>query len=91
MALNLDQKVVISSRCAWQAVAGEAVVIDLDQRRVMGLNPSASWVWTHLSGASVEELGHSVAKKFEVALDVALEDVRTFLSAMLARGLVEKG
>ena len=90
MDLALTHKPAIAARCAWQALGGEAVVIDLDSRKVMGLNKTASLVWTRMDGKrTVAELVADVAQAFAVADDVATKDVVAFIAQMQARGLVD--
>jgi hypothetical protein len=79
-----------SSRCAWQTVEGEAVILDLEGRRVMGLNPVGSLVWNLLDGKrTAAEIAAAVADRFQIANHRAAEDVGVFLGALLARGLIE--
>jgi hypothetical protein len=90
MDVAMTHRPLIASRCAWQALEGEAVVIDLDTRKVMGLNKTASLVWTRMDGKrTVADLVEAVASTFSVEPDVATRDVTAFLSQMQARGLVE--
>lgn len=92
VAVSLTQKPVAALRTAWQEVDGEAVVIDLDTRKVLGLNATASLVWTSMDGRrTVEELCGVVAQSFGVPVDAARRDVVAFLDQMVARGLVELG
>ncbi|MBI5494844.1 MAG: PqqD family protein [Deltaproteobacteria bacterium] len=79
-----------AARCAWQAVEGEAVVIDLETRRVLGLNRTGSLVWSRMDGRrTVAELSQDVAAAFQVAPETASRDVEAFLAPLVARGLVE--
>jgi hypothetical protein len=79
-----------SARCAWQIVEGEAVLLDLDGRRIMGLNPAGSYLWALLDGKrTVAELGAAVAERFQVAAERAAGDVALFLTDLRARGLVD--
>jgi len=80
----------ISGRCAWQVVEGEAVLLDLHGRRVVGLNPVGSFVFGLLDGArTVAALASSVAERFGVELSRAEADVRAFLAELEGRGFVE--
>jgi hypothetical protein len=79
-----------SSRCAWQTLDGEAVLLDLEGRRVMGLNPVGSFVWELLDGQrTVEDLAAAVAARFGADPARAGQDVRAFLATLRERGLVE--
>ena len=88
----LTHKPLAANRTAWQEVEGEAVVIDLDTRKVLGLNATASLIWTRMDGnTTVASLVETVAKTFDVPTPQAQQDVLTFLQQMASRGLVELG
>jgi hypothetical protein len=71
-------------------VEGEAVLLDLEGRRIMGLNPAGSFSFGLLDGRrTVADLASAVAARFGVEPERARADVETFLSALAARGLVE--
>jgi hypothetical protein len=78
-----------SVRCAWQVIEGEAVVIDLATRRVMGLNPSGSMLWSLIDGErSVMELGAKLAAEFDLAPEAAQQHATDFVTRLAARGLL---
>jgi len=81
-----------SSRCAWQIVEGEAVLLDLEGRLIMGLNAVGSFVWGLLDGKrTLAEVAEAVADHFHVGGERAAADVTRFLSTLRDRGLVEAG
>jgi hypothetical protein len=66
------------------------VILDLEGRRVMGLNPAGSVVWGMLDGRhSVATIAAAVADRFQLTGDRAAADVRAFLAVLSARGLIE--
>lgn len=80
----------ISGRCTWQVVEGEAVLLDLQGRRVLGLNRVGSFVFPLLDGArTVGGLAASVAERFGVEVRRAEADLRVFLTELARRGFVE--
>lgn len=80
----------VAGRCAWQVVEGEAVLLDLAGRRIMGLNPTGSFVFQQVDGVrTVAQIGALVAARFGVDLARAEADAASFLGALAARGLVE--
>lgn len=80
----------ISGGCAWQVVEGEAVLLDLQGRRVLGLNRVGSFVFPLLDGArTVGGLAASVAERFGVEVRRAEADLRVFLAELARRGFVE--
>lgn len=81
----------IAPRCAWQVVEGEAVLLDLHGRRIMGLNAAGSLAFGLVDGKrSVGELAAAVAARFGIARERALADLAAFLGALRARGLLEE-
>jgi hypothetical protein len=79
-----------SARCAWQVVDGEAVLLDLEGRRILGLNPAGSHLWGLLDGQrSPAELATALAERFNLGAERARADVDAFLAELYARGLVE--
>ena len=80
----------VSGRCAWQVVGEEAVLLDLQGRRVLGLNRVGSFVFPLLDGArTVAALAALVAERFGVEARRAEADLRTFLAELAGRGFVE--
>lgn len=66
------------------------MILDLEGRKVMGLNPTGSFVWGLLDGRhSVAQIAAAVADRFQVPADRAAGDVGAFLAALAARGLIE--
>lgn len=65
------------------------VLLDLEGRRILGLNAVGSFLWPLLDGRrTVAELGDAVAARFPTAASRARDDVSAFLSDLAARGLV---
>jgi hypothetical protein len=80
----------VSGRCAWQVVANEAVVLDLQGRRVLGLNRVGSFVLPLLDGSrTVGGLAAMVAERFGVEVRRVEADLRVFLGELARRGFVE--
>jgi hypothetical protein len=72
---------------AWQLVDGEGVIVDLERRLVIGLNPTASLIWSLLKDHDEAAIAAKVAARFDVAPEAAQTDVREFFEALKARGL----
>ncbi len=80
----------ISSRCAWQVVEGEAVLLDLQGKRLLGLNAAGSYVFPLIDGArTVGGLAASLAQRFGIEVGRAEADLRLFLGELARRGFVE--
>jgi hypothetical protein len=89
-ALSLDSAPRPSARCAWQVFEGEAVIIDLEGHRLMGLNPTGSLVWGLLNGRrSLAEISGAVADRFQVPPERAAADVSAFAELLSRRGFIE--
>ncbi len=80
----------VSSRCTWQVVEGEAVLLDLHGKRILGLNRVGSFVFPRLDGVrTVGGLAASMAERFGVDVRRAEADLRVFLAELARRGFVE--
>ena len=80
----------ISPRCTWQVVEGEAVLLDLQGKRLLGLNPAASFVFPLLDGdRTVAGLAASMAERFGIEVRRAEADLRVVLGELARRGFVE--
>jgi hypothetical protein len=75
---------------AWQTIEGEAVLLDLTHGRSLGLNETASVIWSLLPDHDDEQIAAELVRRFDVPLDRAREDVSHLISKLLERGLVEK-
>jgi hypothetical protein len=73
---------------AWQTIDGEGIVVDLPRRRLLGLNPSASFIWARIGTSSEEEIVAELARAFDVGEEQARSDVSAFLSRLRERGFV---
>jgi hypothetical protein len=72
---------------AWQLIGDEAVVMSLDEGRVLGLNPTGALVWSLLEERDEEGLARAVAERFATDVEHARADVRDFLRLLRERGL----
>ncbi len=75
-------------RLAWQLIDGEAVVVDLDRPRTLGLNRVASLIWSFLPERDEATIAAEMARRFDVSLETATSDVSEFLRSLRAQGLV---
>jgi len=78
----------IAPQVAWQIVDGEAIVVDLDSGKTLGLNPTATWLWSHLDGRDARQLAEELASEFDVSRDEAEHDVSDFLRILNERKLI---
>lgn len=73
---------------AWQTIGDEAVLMSLAERRVLGLNPTGTLVWTLVEERDEDGLARAVAERFATTEAEARQDVRAFLSLLRGRGLI---
>jgi Coenzyme PQQ synthesis protein D (PqqD) len=74
---------------AWQTIDGETVVLDMRSRELLGLNGVGGRVWNLLDGVrSVAAVSSAVAADFAQPEERVGADVRDFLAALLASGLI---
>jgi len=66
------------------------VILDLVGHKVMGLNPTGSFVWGLFDGRrSLAHIAAAVADHFQVSADRAAADVSAFAAVLSERGLIE--
>ena len=71
-------------------VEGEAVLLDLEGKRLLGLNRSGSFVFPLFDGErTVAGLAAMMAQRFGIEVAKAEADLRAFLADLSARGFVE--
>jgi hypothetical protein len=80
---------LIHPRVAWQVLDDEAILIDLDRGRTLGLNEAASFLWPRLPSSSEEDLVGALVAEFDVTPQNARRDVHTFLLQLRERGFVQ--
>lgn len=78
----------IAPELAWQVVDGEGVIVDLPRRCMLGLSPSASFIWSRIDTATEDEIAAELARAFDVDEARAQADVRGFLALLRERGFV---
>jgi hypothetical protein len=79
-----------SSKIAWQSLDDEVVVIDLENRRVLGLNSSGAFVWTLAETHTVSQIADALSDGYDVEPSIARSEVQSFFDDMCGRGLLEK-
>jgi Coenzyme PQQ synthesis protein D (PqqD) len=67
----------------------ETVLLDVDAGTAVRLNPTGAWIWEQLEQPHpVAELAGSLAERFEIAPDRAVDDVIAFAREMVRRELL---
>src|SRR5262245_54841275 len=68
-----DQVPERSQSMAWQTIHGETVLLQIDGKKLMGLNEVGACVWDLADGTrSIEEIIHIVAAKFQTPSEEAV-------------------
>ncbi len=66
------------------------MILDLEGHKLMGLNPTGSFVWGFLDGRhTLAQIAVAVAERFQVPADRAAADVSAFAAVLSKRGLIE--
>ncbi len=78
----------IAPELAWQVVDGEGVIVDLPRRCMLGLSPSAAFIWSRIDDATEDEIAAELVRAFDVDEARAQADVRGFLALLRERGFV---
>lgn len=78
----------VDARLAWQVIDGEAVIVDLARGRTLGLNPSASLIWSLLPDHDEAAIARALTERFDVDAHTARSDVAEFVRSLRERGLV---
>jgi hypothetical protein len=79
-----------SKGLAWQTIEGEAVLLDLTRGRSLGLNETASVIWSLLPDHDDEAIAAELVRRFDVSPERARADVTRLLGRLLERGVVEE-
>ena len=79
----------IGPQVAWQIVDGEAIVVDLASGNTIGLNPTATFLWSQIDGRQDDDaLVTALAGEFDVSPAEARHDTSEFLDDMKKRALI---
>lgn len=74
-----------------EAVHDEVVLLDVRTEAYLGLNVTASAVWSILAGGgSADTAAAELVSRFDVSPEVAKTDVATLTEQLLAQGLLEQ-
>jgi hypothetical protein len=76
---------------AWQEVAGEVVVLDLDGMVLRGLNRSGGRILRLIDGrATLAEIAAAIAAHYAIPAERALADLVAFAGSLLEKGVLEE-
>jgi hydrogenase/urease accessory protein HupE len=73
-----------------QSIDEETLILDMGSDHIHQLNPTASFIWGMIDGASsVDHLIDMFAARFDVELETARSDVGKVLNQLCDMGLIE--
>lgn len=78
----------VNPRIAWQVVAGEAILLDLDNGRAIGLNETGTFLWPLLQSQDETDLIESLVREFDVDREAARRDLDRFVALLREHGFV---
>jgi hypothetical protein len=75
-------------------VAGETFLVPIhghlaDLQELFVLNEVGSWIWEHLDGRRLDELGGGLSAEFDIDAEVAERDAGLFVEQLIEAGLAE--
>jgi len=79
----------VHPRIAWQVVAGEAILLDLDNGRAIGLNETGTFLWPLLGTQDEGDLLESLVREFDVDRDMARRDLERFVALLRENGFIQ--
>ena len=78
----------VNPRIAWQVVAGEAILLDLDNGRAIGLNETGTFLWPRLGTEDEGAVLEALVNEFEADRDTARRDLERFVALLREHGFV---
>ncbi len=80
---------ITSTQAGREMQAGATIVVDCPSGTYRLLNETASFLWSRIDGdRSTEQLSQDLTEEFEITLEQAQADVRTFLEGAVSRGMI---
>jgi hypothetical protein len=76
----------VDPRVAWQAVAGQVIVLDLTTGSATGLNELGTFIWPRLGSETESEIVEAIVGEFEVDETTAALDLSRFVALLESKG-----
>jgi hypothetical protein len=80
--------IVRNPKLAWREVDGAMVIISPEDSQVHELNETASLIWKHAEGDSLEQMAKRISAEYEVGLETARADLEELLAALEEKQLL---
>lgn len=86
-----DAKPTRSPRTAARVIAGKALIVVIDHKKLHTLSAVGTRIWELCDGRSVTAIADAVVAEFEVDPATALRDVQRFVTELSALGALQTG
>jgi hypothetical protein len=80
--------VIRNPKLAWREIDGETVIISPEDSLVHELNETASLIWKHAEGKTLQEIAERVSAEYEVSLEAVRADIDELVTALEQKQLV---
>jgi len=80
--------IVRNPKLAWREIDGETVIISPEDSLVHELNETASLIWKHAEGKTLQEVAERVSAEYEISVEAARADVDALVTAWQQMQLV---
>jgi hypothetical protein len=84
----MSETIARNPKLAWREIDGETVIISPEDSQVHELNETASLVWKHAEGQTLDQLAQRISAEYEVSRETARADLEELLAALGEKQLV---
>ena len=84
----MSETITRNPKLAWREIDGETVIISPEDSQVHELNETASLVWKHAEGQTLDQLAQRISAEYEVSRETARADLEELLAALGEKQLV---
>jgi hypothetical protein len=84
----MSETITRNPKLAWREIDGETVIISPEDSHVHELNETASLVWKHAEGQTLDQLARRISAEYEVSRETARADLEELLAALGEKQLV---
>lgn len=87
--IDFTKRIVTPSHVLFRSLAGEAVLLDLEQETYFGLNDVGTRMWQHLTTAvSIADAYAALRAEYAAEPQVLRQDLEALVSELIGQGLV---
>jgi hypothetical protein len=80
--------IIRNPKLAWREIDGETVIISPEDSQVHELNETASLIWKHAEGKTVQEVAERLSAVYEISVEAARADIDALVTAWQQKQLV---